>query len=219
MLQLQKISKIYWKQGQRIIALPPTELTIGEGEFIAVRGASGSGKTTLLLIAGGLLHPDSGHVLVQGKDLYQMESGDRAHWRSLNIGFVFQQYHLLPYLSVLDNVLVPQLAVDVGDLYDRAADLIQHFGLTSRQSHLPSELSAGEKQRVALARALLLNPKIILADEITGNLDPHNAEIVLRSLHEFVDQGGTVVLATHDAGAASQAHRILSLSMEKSGSE
>ncbi len=214
MLQLQKISKIYWKQGQRIVALPPTNLTLGEGEFIAIRGASGSGKTTLLLIAGGLLHPDSGRVLVQGKDLYHMESGDRAHWRSRNIGFVFQQYHLLPYLSVLDNVLVPQLAAEVDGLQQRAVDLIQHFGLTSRQSHLPSELSAGEKQRVALARALLLKPRIILADEITGNLDAYNTGIVLRSLHEFVDQGGSVVLATHDAGAAAQAHRLLSLSME-----
>lgn len=211
MLQLQKISKIYWKQGQRIIALPPADLTVGQGEFIAVQGPSGSGKTTLLLIAGGLLHPDSGQVQVQGKDLYHMESGDRARWRSRNIGFVFQQYHLLPYLSVLDNVLVSQLAAEVDGLQQRAVDLIHHFGLAPRQSHLPSELSAGEKQRVALARALLLKPKIILADEITGNLDAHNAEIVLRSLHEFVDQGGSVVLATHDAGAAAQAHRILSL--------
>ncbi|HPI75027.1 MAG TPA: ABC transporter ATP-binding protein [bacterium] len=215
MLQLQKISKIYWKQGHCIIALPPADLTVGEGEFIAVRGASGSGKTTLLLIAGGLLHPDSGHVLVQGKDLYQMERGDRAHWRSRNIGFVFQQYHLMPYLSVLDNVLVPQLAAEIGGLEERAVELIHHFGLASRQFHLPFELSAGEKQRVALARALLLKPRIILADEITGNLDPHNAGIVLRFLHEFVDQGGSVVLATHDAGAAAQAHRTLSLSIEK----
>mgnify|MGYP000940664438 CR=1 FL=1 len=215
MLHLQKISKIYWKNEQRIIALPPTDLTVGTGEFIAIRGASGSGKTTLLLIAGGLLHPNSGHVLVQGEDLYRMQSGERANWRSRNIGFVFQQYHLLPYLSVLDNVLVPQLAAEVDGLQDRAVDLIDHFGLAQRQSHFPSELSAGEKQRVALARALLLKPRIILADEITGNLDGHNAEIVLHSLHEFVDQGGSVVLATHDAGAAAQAHRILSLSMDK----
>jgi len=214
MLHLDKISKIYWKKGQRIIALPPTNLIVGAGEFIAVRGESGSGKTTLLLIAGGLLHPNSGHVLVQGKDVYQMQSGDRANWRSRNIGFVFQQYHLLPYLSVLDNVLVPQLAAEVDGLQNRAVDLIHHFGLAQRQSHLPSELSAGEKQRVALARALLLKPEIILADEITGNLDAHNAGIVLRSLHEFVEQGGSVVLATHDAGAAAQAHRILSLSMD-----
>ncbi len=215
MLHLQKISKIYWKNEQRIIALPPTDLTVGTGEFIAIRGASGSGKTTLLLIAGGLLHPNSGHVVVQGEDLYRMQSGERANWRSRNIGFVFQQYHLLPYLSVLDNVLVPQLAAEVDGLQDRAVDLIDHFGLAQRQSHFPSELSAGEKQRVALARALLLKPRIILADEITGNLDGHNAEIVLHSLHEFVDQGGSVVLATHDAGAAAQAHRILSLSMDK----
>ena len=215
MLHLQKISKIYWKNEQRIIALPPTDLTVGTGEFIAIRGASGSGKTTLLLIAGGLLHPNSGHVVVQGEDLYRMQSGERANWRSRNIGFVFQQYHLLPYLSVLDNVLVPQLAAEVDGLQDRAVDLIDHFGLAQRQSHFPSELSAGEKQRVALARALLLKPRIILADEITGNLDGHNADIVLHSLHEFVDQGGSVVLATHDAGAAAQAHRILSLSMDK----
>ena len=152
---------------------------------------------------------------MQGEDLYRMQSGERANWRSRNIGFVFQQYHLLPYLSVLDNVLVPQLAAEVDGLQDRAVDLIDHFGLAQRQSHFPSELSAGEKQRVALARALLLKPRIILADEITGNLVGHNAEIVLHSLHEFVDQGGSVVLATHDAGAAAQAHRILSLSMDK----
>ncbi|MBN1465251.1 ABC transporter ATP-binding protein [candidate division KSB1 bacterium] len=214
MLQLNDICKTYRKDGVSIRALAPINLTLQPGEFVAVQGASGSGKTTLLLIAGGLLHPDSGSVLIFGTDVYTLTSEQRSTFRSRNIGFVFQQYHLIPYLNVLENVLAPALAHPAADTKARALQLLQQFGLERRKNHAPAELSAGEKQRVALARALLFAPPLLLADEITGNLDAANAELVIDGIKKFAADGGAVLLVTHDTEAAKGTDRLVIMNNE-----
>lgn len=208
MLLLERVVKTYPKGILRITALAPVDLTVRSGEFVAVQGASGSGKTTCLLIAGGLLRPDTGNAFVDGHDLYAMTRNQLAAFRSKNIGFVFQQYHLIPYLSVLENILAPEAAQGRTDRQGRGRVLAAQFGLEDRLDHTPAELSSGEKQRTALARALLFRPKIVLADEITGNLDQVNARIVLSHLKEYVHTGGSVLLVTHDHEIARQADRI-----------
>lgn len=220
MLQLERVTKTYSKGSARITALAPIDLTVHPGEFVAVQGPSGSGKTTCLLVAGGLLHPDSGKALVEGHDLYGLTRNQLAAFRSQNIGFVFQQYHLIPYLSVLENILAPEVARgrndrqertehrNSGAMQERGRALAEQFGLQHRLDHTPGELSSGEKQRTALARALLFCPKVVLADEITGNLDHANAQIVLGYLREYVGTGGSVLLVTHDHEIARQADRV-----------
>jgi ABC-type lipoprotein export system ATPase subunit len=208
MLVLEKVAKTYPKGDARITALAPIDLSARAGEFVALQGPSGSGKTTCLLVAGGLLSPDSGKVLIDGHDLYAMTRNKLAVFRSRNIGFVFQQYHLIPYLSVLENILAPEAAQGRRDSNGRGRELAEQFGLGHRLDHTPAELSSGEKQRTALARALLFRPKVLLADEITGNLDHVNADIVLGYLREYVQTGGSVLLVTHDREIASRADRV-----------
>lgn len=208
MLLIESVVKTYRKGSRRITALAPVDLTVRAGEFVAVQGPSGSGKTTCLLIAGGLLHPDSGTVRLDGQDLYAMTRNQLAAFRSRNIGIVFQQYHLIPYLSVLENILAPEAAGGRTNGNARGRELAERFGLGHRLDHTPAELSSGEKQRAALARALLFRPKILLADEITGNLDHVNAQIVLGYLREYVKTGGAVLLMTHDRESARQADRV-----------
>ncbi|MFB3891554.1 MAG: ABC transporter ATP-binding protein [Phycisphaerae bacterium] len=210
MLEIRDLAKSYRKSGRTVDVLAGAGLNLEAGQFVAVQGASGCGKTTLLLIAGGLMAPDSGGVLIDGRDPYAMSAEQRAAFRATTVGFVFQQFHLVPYLSVLDNVRSPSLAAG-GDGRDRAAELIEHFGLSGRAHHLPSELSTGERQRAALARALLNRPKLLLADEPTGNLDANNAKVVLGYLGEFAASGGAVLLVTHDVNAAAHAQRTLHL--------
>ncbi|MCL4402969.1 MAG: ABC transporter ATP-binding protein [Acidobacteria bacterium] len=211
MLRLEKVVKTYSKGSRRITALAPIDLTVRPGQFVAVQGPSGSGKTTCLLIAGGLLHPDSGKVLLGGHDLYAMTRNQLAAFRSQSIGFVFQQYHLIPYLSVLENILAPEAARGKTNGNARGRELAVQFGLEHRLDHTPAELSSGEKQRTALARALLFRPKVLLADEITGNLDLANAQIVLGYLREYVKTGGSVLLVTHDREIARQADLVAHL--------
>jgi putative ABC transport system ATP-binding protein len=211
MLLLESVVKTYPKNGRRITALASIDLTVHAGQFVAVQGASGSGKTTCLLIAGGLLHPDSGKVVLSGHDIYAMTRNQLAAFRSQNIGFVFQQYHLIPYLTVLENILAPEAVQRRSSNRERGRELAEQFGLAHRLDHTPGELSSGEKQRAALARALLFRPKILLADEITGNLDHANAQIVLGYLREYVKSGGAVLLVTHDGEIARQADVIESL--------
>lgn len=208
MLALESVAKTYPKGGGLVTALAPLDLRVRPGEFVAVRGPSGSGKTTCLLIAGGLLRPDSGRVLIDGRDLYTMTQNQLAVFRSANIGFVFQQYHLIPYLTVLENILAPEAAQGRSGNLARGRALAAQFGLEHRLDHTPAELSSGEKQRTALARALLFQPKFLLADEITGNLDQANAQIVLGHLRDFVQTGGSVLMATHDREVASRAERV-----------
>lgn len=166
-------------------------------EFVVVRGASGSGKTTLLSILGGLLQPSAGQVQIHSLDPYAMSAAARAKFRGEQIGFVFQTMHLLPFLNVMQNALLAAAETSP----TKARDLLEHYGLGHRLQHRPAQLSVGERQRVALVRALMQQPKLLLADEPTGNLDPDNSRRVLAGLQEFQQQGGTVILATHAAAA------------------
>ena len=209
MLKASDLSKVYATATKTVRALDGVSLEADKGEFVAVRGPSGCGKTTLLLVLGGLLGPDRGRVDLDGRDPYALAPEARARFRAEHVGFVFQQFHLVPYLTVLDNVLAPSLARPAGDAADRARELVERVGLTKRADHVPAELSTGERQRAALARALLNRPDVLLADEPTGNLDPDSGRAVLQHLRAFADEGGTVVLVTHDPRAAEFAHRIL----------
>lgn len=186
-------------------------LRVGRGEFVVVQGASGSGKSTLLLTLGGMLRPDSGTVTVDDQDLYSLDAAERSRLRAHTIGFVFQLFHLIPYLTVLENVLtgLPG-SVDTAARED-AAQWLDELGLGARADHRPSTLSAGERQRVALIRALIKKPSVILADEPTGNLDPANAATVFRHLDAYRRKGGTVIVVTHGADAAPFASRSLTL--------
>ena len=218
LLQIEGLSKSYPGPQGTVNAVDQASLTVGAGEFVAVQGPSGCGKTTLLLAAGALLRPTRGRVLVNGEDPYALSPGQRARFRAMNVGFVFQQFHLVPYLDVLDNTLAPTLALGTnGGARARALELAARFGLTERLHHLPAALSTGERQRVALARALLNKPKLLLADEPTGNLDAENGQIVLRSLAEFARDGGAVLLVTHEPGVGDHASRIVKMSGGKIG--
>jgi len=188
-------------------------LEVKAGEFVVLRGPSGCGKTTLLLTAGGMLRPTSGQVTVDGRDLYALSGRERNRFRGQHLGFVFQMFHLLPYLNARENIL---LAADTnrGDATatrERAQELLKRLGLEPREQHRPAALSTGERQRTAIARALLNQPKLVLADEPTGNLDPDNAAEVLRQLQAFHETGGTILLVTHGAGADTYADRILEM--------
>ena len=211
MLEIQHIHKQYRKNGKVIHALDDLSLKVQPKEFVIVRGPSGCGKTTLLLIAGGLLVPDQGQVLLEENDLYRLSIEQRARMRATTIGFVFQQFHLIPYLTVLENILAPSLAVSSAGIRSRAEELIAHFNLTERAGHIPAELSTGERQRTALARALLNRPRLLLADEPTGNLDPENASIVMDYIGEFARSGGAVLLVTHDEVVEKNQERVIRL--------
>ncbi len=211
MLELKNISKTFRIKKGEVKALRQVSLTLSPGEFLVIRGPSGCGKTTLLLIAGCLLKPTGGQVLLNDLDPYSqnMEPVDRL--RSGTIGFVFQQFHLIPYLSVRDNVLSPVLASN--DVIDpeRVDELIRHFGLEERAGHLPHQLSTGEKQRTALARAIYNKPEIIMADEPTGNLDEENAAIIYSYLKQYVSEGGSILLVSHDSMAREYGTRVLEM--------
>lgn len=211
MLRIENVSKIYEKDNQEIYALDDFSLSLNQGDFVAIQGPSGCGKTTLLLAAGGLLKPEKGDVVINENNIYKLSSEERALFRAKNIGFVFQQYHLIPYLSVIENIRVPALAQNEKIEEERVSELIGTLGLKNRMNHTPAELSAGEKQRTALARALLYKPAVLLADEITGNLDEENVEIVMNTLIEYKNSGGTILLVTHDKSVGIQADRVLKI--------
>jgi ABC-type lipoprotein export system ATPase subunit len=211
LIQFEQVSKIYPSPKGPVHALDGVSLGVEPGEFVAVRGPSGCGKSTLLTLAGGLSTPTSGKVYVAGQDLAAMTGLARARFRAETIGFVFQMFHLLPYLNVLQNVLVAALPGRDAEARSRARELLERFQLSHRLSHRPAELSTGERQRVAIARALLNRPKLVLADEPTGNLDPQNATTVLDLLADFHRQGGTVLLVTHEELASGYAQRTIAL--------
>ena len=215
MLHVRNVTKTYRRQRDEVRAVEAASLTVKPGEFVAIQGQSGCGKTTLLSMIGGLLAPDSGEIQLGQHDPYRMTPEQRAAYRANEIGFVFQQFHLIPYLSVFDNALVTTVAHPMPDAKNRATALLEEFDLGHRLRHFPSELSTGERQRVALARALLYRPQLILADEPTGNLDPEHAGAVLRHLANFTASGGMVVLVTHDPYAASFAVRSLAMNRGK----
>ena len=210
MVVLDGVSKVYQGADGEVRALDDVNLTVAPGEFVAVRGPSGCGKSTLLLTVGGMVRPSTGSVSIDGGDLYALSSARRAQLRAERIGFVFQLFHLIPYLSALDNVLAPSLAGMESDRSEAAA-LLERLGMGERMRHRPPELSTGERQRVALARALIKRPEIILADEPTGNLDPENAAAVTGYLADFHRDGGTILVVSHDDLASRHADRTLHL--------
>jgi putative ABC transport system ATP-binding protein len=211
MIQLQDVSKVYQTGNGPVHALSGVSLTVEPGEFVAVQGPSGCGKSTLLTIVGGLGMPTSGSVSVAGEDVVRMSSAQRARFRAERIGFVFQMFHLLPYLTVVENVVVAARPGTEAAARTRAKELLGQFQLGHRLNHRPGELSTGECQRVAIARAMVNRPQLILADEPTGNLDRENSEGVLDLLSAFQREGGTVLLVTHQELAAKYAGRTVQL--------
>ncbi|MCL5269223.1 MAG: ABC transporter ATP-binding protein [bacterium] len=185
-------------------------LSVDAGQFVLVRGASGCGKTTLLLTLGAMLAPDSGRVEVGGTDPYTLNDEARAGFRATRLGFVFQQFYLIPYLNVRENVACAAVKGTNGGGDGRVEELIARFGLEGRLEHRPAELSTGEKQRVALARALLNRPRLVLADEPTGNLDEANAQTVVKALKDYArEDGAAVLMVTHDPRWEAAADRIV----------
>jgi len=197
------------------------DLEVAEGDFVVVRGPSGSGKSTLLLTIAGMIRPTAGTVTVRGEDLYALGGRGRSRFRARNVGFVFQMFHLVPYLSVVENVILPgRLLSHVGsdgkrarrqDPRVRALELLERFGLQDRLDHCPAELSTGERQRTAIARALINDPWLLLADEPTGNLDTETGGVVMDCLADLHRAGKTVVLVTHDPTVDRYADRVLLL--------
>lgn len=211
MLRLEAAGKTYSRHGAKVEALQPTTLDIGAGEYVAVVGPSGCGKSTLLTVVGGMLAPTTGRVLLEGRSFYDMTVARRASVRGSLIGFVFQTFNLIPYLSALENVQVPLYLAGVSacEQRRRATVALERVGLAERLRHKPSELSVGQQQRVALARTLANDPRLILADEPTGNLDPETREAVLAWFEEFRREGRALVVVTHDPAVAARAGRTL----------
>jgi putative ABC transport system ATP-binding protein len=199
MLSVRHVTKTYRKQGREIHAVHDVSFEVEPGEFVVVHGPSGSGKSTLLLLLGGMLPPDAGEVRFESSAIYGWSPGRRNRFRKRTVGFVFQRYFLVPYLSVLDNIRLP-LAIqgETTDSRDEIRRLAGRLRIEDRLDHRPGELSAGEQQRAAVARAMVGGKRLILADEPTGNLDTPNAEIIAQCLTEERERGRTILLVTHD---------------------
>ncbi len=214
MLTLESLTKVYDAKGKGVRALDGVNLTLEEGDFAVVRGPSGSGKSTLLLTAAGMIRPTEGKVQFESTDLLELSPAARAKLRLENFGFVFQLFHLVPYLSALENVQVPMYVArkPVAEQRRRARELLARVGLSPREKHTPEELSVGERQRVALARALANHPRIIFADEPTGNLDDGTSQQIMEIFTELNRQEHiTILMVTHDSRLAAHAQRRLAL--------
>jgi len=213
-IELKHVSRSYPAQaeagGGKIHALNDFSLAVAPGEWISIMGPSGSGKSTLVNLIGCLDSPTSGEIWLDGQNIANLSSADLTRTRAEKIGFVFQQFHLIPYLSAVENVMLAQYFHSMTDEQE-ALDALNRVGLRDRANHTPAQLSGGEQQRVCIARALINDPKIVLADEPTGNLDAVNEEIVLRLLRELHEQGRTIIMVTHDPVVARLADRRLEL--------
>jgi putative ABC transport system ATP-binding protein len=221
MIRAEGLEKSYTSGGRPLPVLRSIDLEVPAEAFIAIVGPSGSGKTTLLGLLAGLDQPTAGTVWLDGEDIFALTEDGRADFRSRNVGFVFQTFHLLPTLSALENVLVPlELRGGAASARDRAVGLLERVGLGARLDHYPAQLSGGEQQRVALARAFANEPKILFADEPTGNLDQETGAGIVEILEELNrDSRTTLVLVTHDLGLAERAHRVVSLAGGKVASD
>lgn len=211
-VSLKNVVKAYVRGKQRVEVLHGVDLEVAEGEFLALMGPSGSGKTTLLNLIGGLDHADEGEVVVAGEALNELSSGRLAKWRAHNVGFIFQFYNLLPVLNAERNVEVPLLLTKLSARQRRSnvAAALELVGLADRSKHKPMELSGGQQQRVAIARALVSDPKILVCDEPTGDLDRETSESILELLQLLNrDHGKTIIMVTHDPRAAEHAARQL----------
>lgn len=213
MIRLENVVRTYVRHGQTVTALQCEHLQIQAGEYVAIVGPSGSGKTTLLSLLGGMLSPTAGRIFLDNCSLYDQTVTARSVIRLRQMGFVFQTFNLIPYLTALQNVQIPLgLNGDARDVQESlATTMLRRFGLEDRLNHKPSELSVGQQQRVALARTLVNDPQIVLADEPTGNLDPDSREVVLKAFDDCHAEGRTIVMVTHDLAAAARAGRRLVL--------
>src|SRR3990172_2511864 len=213
MLKMEKVSKVYKHRGQLVTALDNATVEIPRGDFVSLVGPSGSGKSTLLLMLGGMLSPSQGRILMEDQSVYDMHPSDRARLRREKVGFVFQTFNLITYLSALENVKIPLFLAKMDDAAqeERAEALLERVGLGDRLHHKPCELSVGQQQRVALAGMLANDPAVILADEPPGHLDPETSQQIIGFLEEFNEEGRTIVMVTHDPRAARRAKRLLKL--------
>ncbi len=213
LIELRHISKIYSMGAEEVRASDDVSLTICRGEFVAIVGKSGSGKSTLMNIIGALDVPTDGEYFLGGEDVSQMRDDQLAHIRNRMIGFIFQQYNLLPKLTLLENVELPLLyaGVAAAERRERALDSLRRVGLEEKWKNLPSQLSGGQQQRVSIARALAGNPSLILADEPTGALDSKTSREVLDFLKKLNQEGNTIVIITHDSSIALEAKRVVQI--------
>ena len=205
LLELKDVSMAY---NGKVMALQHSNMSVEKGEWVAIMGPSGSGKTTLMNIIGCMDHATSGSVILDGIDLHNISDAQLTEMRRSKIGMVFQQFHLIPYLTAVENVMVAQYYHSMPDR-DEAMAMMERVGLQDRANHLPSQLSGGEQQRVCIARALINYPVILLADEPTGNLDEANQNLVMKIFRELHDEGHTIITVTHSADVGAQAQRCV----------
>jgi ABC-type lipoprotein export system ATPase subunit len=211
LLETKSLTKVYHNGRENVFALRDVSLSIEEGDFISVVGPSGSGKSTLLHVAGGLDFPTKGEVLFQGKNIYRMRDKQLSMWRNKTVGFVFQFYHLIEELNVLENVAVASFSRRKTSLKN-ARGLLKYLNIEERASFFPSQLSGGEKQKVAIARAMINNPRILLCDEPTGNLDKDSQDKVVQLLEKLnKEENKTIVIVTHNLELAKRAKKMLYL--------
>jgi putative ABC transport system ATP-binding protein len=209
MVDVRDVRKVYRRDSQELTVLDGISLAVPEGEFVALMGPSGSGKTTLLNLVAGIDRPTSGRVVVAGTDVGALGESELARWRSQNVGFIFQFYNLIPVLSAVENVELPLLLTSLGkrERRERALTALKVVGLEDRAQHYPRQLSGGQEQRVAIARAIVADPKVLVADEPTGDLDAKSAHEVLELMQTLNrDFKKTIVMVTHDPRAAERAH-------------
>lgn len=195
MLEINNISKKFRRGSKEFVALFDVSLKIEKGDYVSVSGPSGSGKSTLLNLIGGLIRPDSGEILYKGESIFAQNAKYLNFYRKQNVGFIFQQFHLMPYLTVIENI---KLSCYQKSHFDSINEYLEQCLLVNIKDKYPSDLSVGEKQRVAFIRAIISDPELLLADEPTGNLDPQNSKIIMSLIEEFHKKGGTVVLVSHD---------------------
>ena len=209
LVDVRNVVKTYKRDTQELTVLNGISLQVPEGEFVALMGPSGSGKTTLLNLVAGIDRPTSGQVIVAGTDVAKLSESELARWRSRSVGFIFQFYNLIPVLSAVENVELPLLLTSLGkrERRDRALTALKVVGLADRSSHYPRQLSGGQEQRVAIARAIVADPKVLVADEPTGDLDSRSAEEILALMETLNSEfKKTIVMVTHDPRAADRAH-------------
>lgn len=211
-LEIINLTKTYGQNETSVNALNDANIEVEAGEFVSIIGPSGSGKSTMLHLMGGLERPTSGTVKIEGKDIYKLSESRLAQYRRQKIGFIFQQYNLIPVLNVRENIEMPLMLDKANIDKDYIDDIIEFLGLTSRQNHLPNQLSGGQQQRVAIARALAAKPAIVLADEPTGNLDTKTTDEVMKLLKKSIKKyNQTLIMITHNENIAKNADRIISI--------
>jgi putative ABC transport system ATP-binding protein len=214
LVEIEGLSKSYVRGDQVVPVLTDINLTIREGDFVALMGPSGSGKSTLLNLIAGIDKPDAGRLAIAGEDITQLSDADLADWRARSVGFVFQFYNLMPVLTAFENVELPLQLTELtrAERRERVELLLELVGLADRSKHYPNELSGGQQQRVAIARALVSDPRLVIADEPTGDLDRQSAADILKLLDRLnIELGKSIVMVTHDPRAADAAHHLIYL--------